>query len=381
MTISTFILKNSLRNKRRATLSVLSVAVSLFLLVTLLVGLRELTLPVEDAGAALRVAVRNKISIANLLPARQRPIIERIEGIDAVTPFTWFGGKYKNEESMTFAQFAMDPKKLRYIFGEAKMDPAGYETFEAERNACVIGRITAEKFKLKVGDKFTLESTVYPVTMDFKIAGIYSGTADDRNMLFRQDYLDESSGVNGMVGMWWLKVRSAEDMPRVLEKVNKAFENTSAEVRAETERAFQLSFISMWGNIRLLVMLISSAVVFTLLLVSTSTMSMAIRERFRELAILKAIGFRRRELFAFILAESFGLAMAGALLGVGGAYCLFTFGDVSKLTNGLFPYFEVTPKIVGIGVSVAALLGIVASIMPSVAAAKMSVVEGLKTLD
>lgn len=381
MNLPTFIIKNALRNKRRATLSVLSVAVSLFLLVTLLVGLRELTLPVEDAGAALRVAVRNKISIANLLPARQRPIIERIEGIDAVTPFTWYGGKYKNEESMTFAQFAMDPKKLRYIFGEAKMDAAGYETFESERTACVIGRITAEKYKLKVGDKITLESTVYPVTMDFKIAGIYSGTADDRNMLFRQDYLDESSGVDGMVGMWWLKVRSAEDMPHVLAAVNKTFENTSAEVRAETERAFQLSFISMWGNIRLLVMLISSAVVFTLLLVSTSTMSMAIRERFRELAILKAIGYRRRELFAFILAESFGLAMAGALIGVGGAYCLFTYGDVAKLTNGLFPYFEVTPKIVGIGVSVAALLGIVASILPSIAAAKMSVVEGLKTLD
>ncbi|MGC3957553.1 MAG: ABC transporter permease [Verrucomicrobiota bacterium] len=381
MNLPSFIIKNALRNKRRATLSVLSVAVSLFLLVTLLVGLRELTLPVEDAGAALRVAVRNKISIANLLPARQRPIIERIEGIDAVTPFTWYGGKYKNEESMTFAQFAMDPKKLRYIFGEAKMDQAGYEAFEAERTACIIGRLSAEKYKLKVGDKITLESTVYPVTMDFKVVGIYSGTADDRNMLFRQDYLDESSGVDGMVGMWWLKVRSAEDMPRVLATVNKAFENTSAEVRAETERAFQLSFISMWGNIRLLVMLISSAVVFTLLLVSTSTMSMAIRERFRELAILKAIGYRRRELFAFILAESFGLAMAGALIGVGGAYCLFTYGDVAKLTNGLFPYFEVTPKIVGIGVSVAALLGIVASIMPSIAAAKMSVVEGLKTLD
>jgi putative ABC transport system permease protein len=381
MTVSTFIIKNALRNKRRAALSILSVAVSLFLLVTLLVGLRELTLPVEDAGAALRVAVRNKISIANLLPARQRPIIERIDGVESVTPFTWFGGRYKNEESMTFAQFAMDPTRLRTVFGEAKMEAAAYDAFEAERSSCVIGRITAEKFKLKVGDKITLASTVYPVTMDFKIVGIYAGTPDDRNMLFRQDYLDEVSGVSGLVGMWWLKVRSAEDMPRVLEKINRAFENTSAEVRAETERAFQLGFISMWGNIRLLVTLISSAVVFTLLLVSTSTMSMAIRERFRELAILKAIGYRRRELFAFILAESFGLAMAGALVGVGGAFALFTYGDVSKLTNGLFPFFEVTPKIVGIGVSVAALLGVVASIMPSLAVAKMSVVEGLKTLD
>ena len=381
MTIPTFILKNALRNKRRATLSVLSVAVSLFLLVTLLVALRELTLPAEDAGAELRVAVRNKISIANLLPARQRATIARIPGVAAVTPFTWFGGKYKNEESMTFAQFAMDPKELRSVFGEAKMDPESYAAFEAERTACVIGKMSADKFKLHVGDKIALESTVYPVTMEFKIVGVYRGTPDDRNMLFRQDYLDEVSGLPGQVGMWWLKVKSAEDMPGVLGAINQAFANTSAEVRAETERAFQLGFISMWGNIKLLVTLISSAVVFTLLLVTASTMSMAIRERFRELAILKAIGFRRRELFAFILAESFVLATAGAVLGVGGAWALFTFGNVATLTNGLFPMFEVTPKIIGIGALVAATLGIVASIMPSLAVARMSVVEGLKSLD
>jgi putative ABC transport system permease protein len=381
MSISTFIIKNALRNKRRAALSILSVAVSLFLLVTLLVALREITLPPEDVGAALRVAVRNKISIANLLPARQLPIIERIPGIEAVTPFTWYGGKYKNEEGMTFAQFAMDPKKLRAVFSEAKMAGESYKAFEEIKDACLIGKETADKYNLKVGDRITLPSTVYPCTLDFRIVGIYWGTPDDRNMLFRQDYLDEGSGVKGLVGMWWLKVKSAEDMARVLDAINQKFANTSAEVRAETERAFQLGFISMWGNIKLLVSLICSAVVFTLLLVTASTMSMAIRERFRELAILKAIGFRRRELFAFILAESFGLAMAGALVGVGGAHLLFTYGDVAKLTNGIFVMLEVTPKIMGIGLMVAALLGIVASIMPSVAVAKMSVVDGLKTLD
>lgn len=381
MTIGTFILKNALRNKRRMTLSVLSVAASLFLLVTLLVFKRELTLPAEGAGAELRVAVRNKISIANLLPAKQLPIIERIPGVEAVTPFTWFGGKYKGEQGMSFAQFALDPKKLRAVFTEAKMPPQDFSAFEAERDACIIGKITADKYKLKVGDKMTLESTIYPVTMEFKIVGIYAGTPDDRNMLFRQDYLDEASGTKGLVGMWWLKVKSAEDMPRVISAINNAFANTSAEVRAESERTFQLSFISMWGNIKLLIMLICSAVIFTLLLVSASTMSMAIRERFRELAILKAIGYRRRELFAFILAESFGLAAAGALLGVGGAYVLFNYGDVAKMTNGIFPSFEVTSRIVGTGALVAAMLGIIASIMPSIAVAKMSVTEGLKTLD
>jgi putative ABC transport system permease protein len=432
MTTATFIFKNALRNKRRLTLSILSVAVSLFLLVFLLVALREITVPPEDVGAALRVAVRNKISIANPLPAKQLPLIESIPGVEAVSPFTWFGGKYKNEESMTFAQFAMDAKKLRTVFGEAKMAPDQYEAFESIKDSCIIGKVTAEKYKLKVGDKITLESSIYPCTLEFKIVGIYFGTPDDRNMLFHQEYLDEACDAAGWVGMWWLRVTSPEDMPRVTSAINKRFENTSAEVRAESERAFQLGFISMLGNVRVLIGSISGVVVFTLVLVSASTMSMAIRERFRELAILKAIGFRRRELFAFILAESFGLAMAGLLVGAGGAWLLFTHGmiagigllafaagivlialtnawkrkflaatmglllavlvaalgitiyqhpDISKMTNGFFVTFEVTPRIIGIAAIVAAGLGIVSSIAPALSVARMSVVNGLKTLD
>ncbi len=381
MTVGTFILKNALRNKRRATLSVLSVAVSLFLLVTLLVALRELTLPPEDIGAALRVVVRNKVSLANPLPARQRAIIERIPGVEAVSPFTWFGGSFKNEELTTFAQFAMDPSKLRLLFSEFKMPDDQYEAFQKDMRACIIGKLTAEKYHLKIGDHIMLASTIYPVTLEFKIAGIYSGTIDDRNMLFHHKYFDEATGELGTVGMWWVKARSAEDMPRITAAINQTFANTSAEVRAETERAFQLSFISMWGNIKLLVGAICTVVVFTLVLVSASTMSMAIRERFRELAVLKALGFRRRELFAFILAESFALAIGGALLGAGGAYLLFTYGNISKMTNGIFITFEVTPKILGTAALVAAGLGIVASLAPALSVARTSVVTGLKTLD
>ena len=381
MTIASFIAKNALRNKRRAMLSILSVAVSLFLLVALQVVLREITLPPEDVGAALRVAVRNKISLANPLPARQLAIIERVPGIDAVSPFTWFGGKYKNEENMTFAQFAMDAKKLRHIFGEAKMSEAEYRDFEETKDSCILGKLTANKYKLKVGDRITLDSTIYPCALSFKIAGIYSGTIDDRNMLFHQEYLDEGCGTEGSVGMWWLKVKSIEDMPKVIETINRSFANSSAEVRAETERAFQLSFISMIGNVKVFVASISSVVVFTLVLVAASTMSMAVRERLRELAILKAVGFRRRELFGLILAESFGLAMAGALLGIGGAYALFTFGSVPKMTNGIFVVLEVTPKIIALAGLVAATLGIIASIAPSISVARMSVVDGLRTLD
>jgi putative ABC transport system permease protein len=152
-------------------------------------------------------------------------------------------------------------------------------------------------------------------------------------------------------------------------------------VRAESERAFVLGFVSMWANIKTLIGGISIVVVFALLLVTVSTMSMAIRERFRELAILKALGFRRRELFAFILAESFGLAMCGALLGAGGAWLAYHLLDIQKLTNGLFIMFEVTPKMMGLAFSVAAVLGVLAAIAPMFTVARTSVVQGLKTLD
>jgi len=181
--------------------------------------------------------------------------------------------------------------------------------------------------------------------------------------------------------MWWARVESAEVAPQVIAAIEKAFANTANEVRAETERAFQMSFVSMWANIQVLIGSICTAVIVSLLLVSTSTMSMAIRERFRELAVLKALGFRRRELFAFILAESFGLAIAGAVLGAGGAWLIARSIDVNKVTNGMFPYLEVTPKMMGLAFGIAAGLGIIASLAPALGVARMSVVEGLKTLD
>jgi putative ABC transport system permease protein len=357
------------------------VAASLFLLVTLLVALREITLPAESMGSALRLVVHNKTAIAHSLPVRQRAVIERIPGVEAVTPFTWFGGKYKNDESATFAQFAIDPKVMRQVFVEAHMTDRESRDFESDKDSCVLGKITADKYHLKIGDRLTLESRDFNCTLTFRVVGIYSGTADDRNLFFHQDYLDAARGYPGTVSMWFVKVRNAADMPGVIAKIEGAFANTSAEVKAQSERAFQLSFMSRWGNIKALVLWICSAVVFTLALVTASTMSMAIRERFRELAVLKALGFRCRELLLCILAESCGLSLAGAALGIGAACLLFNFANVSELTHGIFFRFQMTPRIVGLALLVAGGLGVFAGIAPGVTAARTSVVTGLKRLD
>jgi putative ABC transport system permease protein len=381
MTLRGFIVRNAVRNPRRATLSVLSVAVSLFLLVTLLVALREITQPPEDPGASLRIAVRNKLSLTNLLPSRQRAVIERIPGVAAVTPLTWFGGKFRDEESPTFAQFGIDADRLTAVFGDAEIARDELEAWIADRTGCIIGRDTASKYRLSVGDRVTLRGAIYDCDLELVVRGVYAGTLDNRNLFFHQAYLDEATGDTGEVGMWFVRARSAADVPEVIRRIDLAFANSAHEVRAETERAFQMGFVSMWGNIRVFIGSICTVVVFTLLLVCGSTMSMAIRERMRELAVLKALGFKRRELFLCILAESFGLAAAGALLGAGGAWGLFTFVPAPVLTAGYFPMLEVTPRILGAAGAVAVALAVGASVGPGLAVARTSVVEGLKTLD
>lgn len=381
MTLSGFVVRNAFRNKRRALLSTLSVAASLFLLVTLQTFQREFTLPPSDVGASLRIAVRNKVSLGVPLPVRQRPIVEAIPGIAAVTPFTYFGGRFRDESFTPFAQFAVDPVGFTNVFVDAKSPPDQLAAWMQDHRSCIIGKSTLERYGLKVGDKLKLIGTFYPVDLDLNIVGYYTGTTDDRSVFFHHKHLDEMLGGSKTVGTWWVRAASAEVAPDVIKGLNAAFANTSAEVRAETESAFQMGFVSMWGNIKMLIGSISTVVVFTLLLVAVSTMSMAIRERFRELAILKAIGYRRREIFGFILAESFGLAMVGALVGAGGAYLAYSFLDLPKMTGGMLRQFEVTDRIMAMSFTIAALLGVIAAIPPALAVARTSVVDGLKTLD
>jgi putative ABC transport system permease protein len=389
MTLYSFVLKNAARNRRRALLTVVSVAISCALLVTLLTLQRELTTPPESEAGALRIIARNKVSLAQPLPFKQLSQIDRIPGIRTVSPFTFFGGLYAQETATSWAQFAVDPVRFRPLMIEGKITEGAYETFIKDRNSCMLGQDTLKRYGLKLGDTLRFTGTFYPVDLELRIVAIYSGTVDDRNCFFHHELLDQLMGGWGQAGTWYVAAESPEHVNDVINRINAAFANTSAEVRAETEHAFQLSFVSMFGNVKLLIGSISTVVVFTLLLVSISTMSMAIRERFRELAVLKALGFRRREIAGFILAESFALSGLGGLAGIGGAWAFWTKMELlsggrltlQKLTHGFLPYFEVTPRIMATGAIVAASLGILAAIMPSISMARTSVVDGLKTLD
>jgi len=361
-------------------LTVLSVALSLFLFTTLQTALRELTQPATSEASALRLVVRHKVSLANVLPEKYQSRIERMPGVMYCTPFTWFGGVYKDPQNF-FPNFAVEANKLFKVFTESDIDPKQLDDFIKEKTACVVGIKTMQRFGWKLGDKITLLGELWPVDVELTIRGIYYGGIDETNLFFHHDYFDELMGKKGLVGTFWIRATSAEAIPGLISRIDRAFANTDAETKTETERAFQLSFVSMFGNIKTLIGSISTVIVFTMILVTASTMSMAIRERAREIAVLKAVGFDGAQLFGLILAESFGLAMAGGALGCFGAWALFSNVDIYTLSRGFFIKFEVTPHILTSGLMIAAGLGIVSCLVPAYANLKTTVVDGLKELD
>lgn len=376
MNVFGLVWKNISRNRRRTVLTVLSIALSLFLLSTLMTVLTELERESPDGDQYLRLVVRRASSLVDPLPEAYLEKLKRVAGVRLVHTLSWFGGIYGDERNF-FANFGCDPETLFPMFNENRIPPEQLAAFKKERTAAVAGRKLAERFKWRLGDKITLQGTIYPVDLEFTLRGIYTGL-DETAFFFHHAYLDEALGRPGTVGTYWLKAASAADVPAVAERVDAMFKNSDAETKTETERAFQLGFVAMLGNIKTLIGSISSVVVFTILLVTANTMAMSIRERAREIAILKTLGFTGGRLLGLLMAESAGIALAGGLLGTVGARVFYSVVDVWKHTQGFFPIFVVEPETIAIGLVLAILIGLASAALPAYRVSRQTIAHALR---
>jgi putative ABC transport system permease protein len=371
-----FVWKNITRNRRRTVLTILSIALSLFLLSTLMTVLTELGRESPDGDQHLRLVVRRASSLGDPLPESYLDRLKRVPGVRMVHALSWFGGIYVDERNF-FANFGCDPETLFLMFNENRAPPEQLAAFKKERTAAVAGRKLAERFKWRLGDKITLQGTIYPVDLEFTLRGIYTGL-DETAFFFHHAYLDEALGRPGKVGTFWLKAASAAEVPVIAERVDAMFKNSDAETKTETERAFQLGFVAMLGNIKTLISSISSVVVFTILLVTANTMAMSIRERAREIAILKTLGFTRRRLLGLLVAESAGIALAGGLLGTLGARLFYSLVDVWKHTQGFFPIFVVEPETIAVGLLLSVLIGVTSAAVPAYRVSQQTIAHALR---
>jgi putative ABC transport system permease protein len=371
------IVANLFRKKIRTALTAGSFAVALFLFGILAVVRGAFQQGVEVAGAD-RLVVVNRVSIIQPLPLAYRDRLARIPGVTQVTFANWFGGVYQDERNF-FPQFAIDRGTYRQVFPEFVIPDDQWQAFLGDREGAVVGEALAERFKWKIGDRIPIKGAIFPGMWEFNIRGIYRGRRvqdDTMQFWFRWDYLDERKTFSkGLVGWYTVRIANPDDAVRLVRTIDDQFANSPYETRTDTEKAFAASWVKQMGNIQLLIMSVGSVVFFTLLLVTGNTMAIAVRERTRELAVLKAVGFSDGFVLALVIAETLVVAAVGGGIGLGLAKLFTVRGDP---TGGLLPFFYLPPNAVVTGLLLALAVGLLAGILPAVSAGRLRVVDALR---
>ena len=377
--------KNVFRKKLRTTLTASSIVLVLSLIVILASLLQAMQADPSGGRGANRLVVQHATGLGNFLPLSQRQRIEQIPGVVAVSPQIWFGGVYKDDRPENWiGQLSCDPEiYFDKVFDDATIDPAVKNEWKATRSGFVAGQKIAEKFKWKKGEHIILKGTYIPLTLDLVYIGAFNA-GDETNIFFHNEYLNQSQwfGANKVTGIYYIKVDSGENVPRVAAAIDKMFENSDAPTKTLTEKQFQLQFMEMMGNVKFLINGISLIILFAVTLIVANTVAMSARERVTEIAVMRTLGFGSNHILGFILAESVLMALLGGVLGVLIANYVFipallAVGNKTSISIWLVN-FRVSPETLAMAFVISVGVGILAGFVPAINSSRRRIVDGLR---
>ncbi|MBI4595479.1 MAG: ABC transporter permease [Candidatus Tectomicrobia bacterium] len=384
MLLLKLLLKNAFRHKLRALLTILGVTI-----VILAFGLLRTILSAWYAGveasSATRLVTRNAISLIFPLPVSYKDKIRQVPGVNLVSHGNWFGGIYIDEKHF-FASFAIEPKSYFKLYPEYVLLPDQKEAFLRDRRGFVAGRKLAERFGWKLGDAVTLRGTIFTGQWDFVMRGIYSGrdkNTDETLFAFHWDYLNE--GIRKMAptladhtGFFLIGVSNPGLAAEVSLAIDTLFKNSLAETLTETEKAFQMSFVSMTEAIVMAIRLVSYVVIIIIITVVANTMGMTVRERMGEYAVFRTLGFGNWHIGGFILGESFIITMIGTVVGI--ALTFPVAGVFSDTLSAYFPIFNIARETIYMDLAAALIISVIAAIFPTWRALRMRIADGLRRI-
>ena len=404
-----YLLKHLRRSWFRTGLTVVAMALCIFLFCTLQSVLAQINSLLEGTSAK-RLVTRHAVSIVFNLPLAYGSRIQSVPGVKRVAKVAWFGGalpakkeeKKSEQESTTtdfsnfFPNLAVEPEPFLAMYPEYLLPPDQTQAFLQDLRGCLIGRKLANRFAWKVGDTFFLESFIPPYRkrdgpFEFVVKGIfdtdpvkYSGT-DTNLMIFNYKYLYEATGRRIGAGMYYVEIDDPDKAGVRSHDIDALFENSDAQTRTETEKAFAAGFIAMAGNLALLLNGIGIAVTFTILLVVANTMSIAVRERRKEIGVLKTLGFTSRQVMGLVVAESLLIAVLGGALGIGSSQGLMwvlthTPGIKDALASLGLNELNLKPLVAALGFCVALFLGFAAGVVPALNAYRARITDMLRTV-
>ena len=379
------IVKNCWRNRRRTVLTVISIGISMCLLGVLMTMYHAFYLSEPSATGALRLVTRNRVSLTAPMPTSYQQRIQQVPGVREVMIAQWFGGTYKDsrDPKNNFARFAIEPDKLFKVFPEYSIPEEQKRDFERERSACVVGRDIANTFNFKVGDRINLVGDIFPGNYEFTIRGIFDSPTASQLMYINKEYLDQSMPERrrGFVNMFNVLIDDPANSARISQAIDERFHNAPFETKTETEQAFAVGFLSLLGNVKMFLMAISAAVMFTILLVAANTMAMSVRERVREVGVLKTLGFTPRSILSMILGEAAGISLAGGAIGYLISALLMRMVVKSPFGGFLPPLPFLEPSVGAACLLTAALIGMLSAFIPAMSASRTPIVQALRTTD
>ncbi len=380
MTLGGFAVKNALRNGRRSLLTVLSVSFSLLLLTLMMTIWHAFYIDQGAPESARRLITRHRVSLAFLLPSYYAQKIRAIPGVTAVVPMMWFGGRYKDDRPENyFAQFATDADEYLKVASDKQVPADQAEVWRRDRAGAMVDIELAKKYGWKIGDRITLQGTIFPVNPELTIRAIYVMDPPNRSFYFHKEYLEEAvPWMKGQAGFFFTHVASAADVAPVSKAIDDMFHNSPQPTKTESEKAFQLGFIAMMGNVKAFILSICGAVVFAILLVSANTMAMSIRERTREVAMLKTLGFTHSRIFSLFVGEAVAICVLAGLLGILAATGVVGLLASSPASIGIATHMTVAPSTMVLAMMIAAAVGFLSASLPAYHASRLNIVDGLR---
>ena len=372
------------RHPVRTYLTLLSVLVA-FLLFGLLRTLAVWFGSGAIEGASVdRLIVAAKYSMIDSLPISQMNVILAVDGVEAVTHQSWFGGNYQDPSNF-FAKYPVEPRAYFEMFPELAIDPALVDTFERTRTGAVVPESMRARFGWQIGDRIPIEADIWPMQdgnrlWEFDLVGTYTTELEGLGaFLFHYDFFDEARAFErGTVGWYTVRIADPDLAPEVANSIDELFKNSLNPTKTATEDEFARAFAAQLGDIGLMATGILSAVFFTVLLLTGNTMSQALRERIPELAVLKTLGFGNSRVARLVLGESVLLCAFGGLLGIGLGAAVAPAVGVLVQQFGMGGGLSFSWWTAGTGIGVAVLLGVIVGAIPALTAARLSIAEALR---
>jgi putative ABC transport system permease protein len=379
MKYSMLVLKNLMRSKRRTILTIISIAVSLFIfsaLVSLPTVANEL---LADSASSVRIAVHNKAGLTYAVPESYKTRIGATPHVVAVMGESWFGGIY-HEVSDAFPNLAVDPETAEQMWTDWDISKQSFDDFHKIRTAALVGQGTIKRFGLHVGQQIMLRGTIYPISVTLKIVGTMGGKSPPNFLLFRRDYLEEAIGRPGFVSIYWARADSSAAVPGIIAAIDEEFANSTAETQSESEAAFMGGFMDNFRAFFTMAKVLGLIVVITIALVAANTAAMSIRERRAEIAVMRSLGFSSHLVLILLLAESLIIGLIGGVLGCGGAYIALKVFSTGSPAAGPLSAIRMPPKVLAETLVVAALIGLFSALVPAQAAARRNIVDALRAV-